>query len=620
MKKLLSLLLAAVLLPLAAGAVDLGPNQLLMGHYTTDDLATTGWGSNVLEGVATVATDFTADELALFRSGEIVAVRVGLVQSTPISRVFAIPVTPDGELLWNNMTEWSCNASSVGWNMIELETPYAINSLPDGYSLRIGFDYVQATKIAKPLSVVKVGTTAPAYHYVNGQWKQLIYSSKGNLSFQCVVESDNFPQYVVRVRNITGPKIISMGDDVNFTFETCNLGVMPVGAGECEYSVAVNGTEVATITNPMALTSSYAQMSGTISTEGYGEGSYRVTVSPKRVKGEEISEPSVTEFYFNIVEQVFQRQMRLVEQFTSVECTHCPKGTAALEALCNMRGDVAWVAVHQILSSYDPFQTAQCDTIANWQHCTGYPEASFDRTAGIESASEVCGVISYTNAQAGANAFNAFLDQIEDGTAWSTVYINSTYDPDTRKAVITVNGDLTPVFDGMMGADSKLTVYLTEDNLPYPQYNSGAWDNNYVHNNVLRVALGSAKGVDMNRTGNGYKNVFNVDIPADWNADNLSVVAFISRPLRSGHLTDLYVDNVNKRKLGEFDEPTSVRGDVNMDGDVDINDVTCLIDIVLGATVEHDPVAADCNIEGGDGDIDINDVTAVINRVLLGAW
>jgi hypothetical protein len=62
------------------------------------------------------------------------------------------------------------------------------------------------------------------------------------------------------------------------------------------------------------------------------------------------------------------------------------------------------------------------------------------------------------------------------------------------------------------------------------------------------------------------------------------------------------------------------RGDVNMDGTVDVNDVTRLIDVNLGKVVEYDAAAADCNIDGGDGSIDINDVTALIARLLSGAW
>ena len=36
----------------------------------------------------------------------------------------------------------------------------------------------------------------------------------------------------------------------------------------------------------------------------------------------------------------FDHQMFLLEQFTSTYCRHCPKGTACLEALSEMRGDI----------------------------------------------------------------------------------------------------------------------------------------------------------------------------------------------------------------------------------------------------------------------------------------
>ena len=61
----------------------------------------------------------------------------------------------------------------------------------------------------------------------------------------------------------------------------------------------------------------------------------------------------------------------------------------------------------------------------------------------------------------------------------------------------------------------------------------------------------------------------------------------------------------------------SLRGDVNGNGEVDINDVTRLIDVVLGRNVEYDAGAADCTL---NGEVDINDVTALINYVLKGTW
>ena len=68
------------------------------------------------------------------------------------------------------------------------------------------------------------------------------------------------------------------------------------------------------------------------------------------------------------------------------------------------------------------------------------------------------------------------------------------------------------------------------------------------------------------------------------------------------------------------DPSAFIRGDVDGNGDVDINDVTLLIDVVLGKDVVYDANAADCNVENGNDSIDINDVTALINRVLTGSW
>lgn len=63
------------------------------------------------------------------------------------------------------------------------------------------------------------------------------------------------------------------------------------------------------------------------------------------------------------------------------------------------------------------------------------------------------------------------------------------------------------------------------------------------------------------------------------------------------------------------EEAPSALGDVNGDSDVNISDVTALIDILLsGATA---PQAADCN---GDSNVNISDVTTLIDYLLTGVW
>ena len=76
-------------------------------------------------------------------------------------------------------------------------------------------------------------------------------------------------------------------------------------------------------------------------------------------------------------------------------------------------------------------------------------------------------------------------------------------------------------------------------------------------------------------------------------------------------------DSNGKQATGSFIVIVkAAAGDVNMDGRVDINDVTKLINILLGSVLnDYDPSAADYN---GNGTIDISDVTALINRILTG--
>ncbi len=611
MKKSLLLLLVAMMLPMLMGAMDLAENQRILGHYTTDDLSTTGWGKTGAKGVLSVAIELTADELSLYQGNKIVALRVGLAKTAPVSRVFIVPV--DGSGNCGEFAEWSCDVSEVGWNLIELETPYELN-LPADYSLRVGFDYEQKTSVTKPLSFVEVGTIYPALFYRDGNWT--INNLSGNLSLQCIVEGDNFLDYAIRMRDLTCKAKVKGGDDLSFSFWTCKLGDVEVPAGACTYEIAIDGDAVGTLTNTQALNDSYMRLMGNVNTAGLSAGPHTLSITAVSVNGEPIEVPASLMCSFATFDFGFSRQMRLVEQFTSTECTWCPLGSQNLQRLCDLRGDIAWVGVHQILSSYDPFQFAQADTIAMWQGGTSFPTGSFDRTQGVDSDNPnlVATVLSYNNPSYGASYFNDFLNSSRfDDPSWATVYINSTYDAATRKAVITVNGDLVPGYEGVMGTDSKLTVYITEDSLVARQIDQGTIVNNYVHNGVLRKALGSATGVDLKKTGDTYKNEFTVDIPTEWNAANLNIVAFISRPLRRNVYNDMYVTNTNKRKFGEFDEPAITLGDLNGDGILDVSDVTALIAAVLG---NQEGVSMDVADMNADGVLDVGDVTALIARVL----
>ena len=650
MKKLLSLLLAAMLLPMAMNAqllrntdikvqhapytlksfspkmmvpnrANLGENQMIMGHYDTDDYTTDGLGITGLPGTIPIGTIITPNELALFRGGKIVKFRVALAASTTVSRVFVAPVSSSGSI--GATTEWSCSVNSVGWNEVELETPYEIN-LDDNMSLLIGFDYKQ-TSSNYPISAVEVGDIYPSYIYYQGSWQNVGLDAYGNLSVQCVVESDNFPDYMISLMGLAVKPYTQLGDDILFGFSTRNAGVAAddVAAEACTYDVLIDGEVVATITNPEAFGGDFVEIYNSVPSAGVPVGRHTLTIRVGTLNGEPVENPLSVSRDFTVYEFGFDRQMHLIEEFTSNSCMYCPLGINMLKVLYNMRDDIAMVAIHGNQSQVDPSNTAQCDTLFSYMGATGWPSAAFDRSTGWEDDETIAPSIGYYEQyhQQIADAVSSFLDEIAEAPSFATININSKIDAETNEATITIDGQVTPDFTQTMGRDAKLTVYLTEDSLIYKQNNNGTWVQKYRHDHVLRLALGSVCGNALNITGETFKNEYTVSLPASWNTDKMEVIAFVSRPLANGATgvyTDMAVNQAFKRKLGEFDEPTSMRGDVDGDGKVNIDDVTALINFLLTSNPTGiDLVGADCDGEEG---IDIDDVTALINFLLTDNW
>jgi len=138
--------------------------------------------------------------------------------------------------------------------------------------------------------------------------------------------------------------------------------------------------------------------------------------------------------------------------------------------------------------------------------------------------------------------------------------------------------------------------------MSYMFYNSSNLRTVYVGNGWSTAAVTNSEFMFSNCTNlvGGQGTAYNSSNPKDKTYAHID-----GGPSNPGYFTD---------------KNASLRGDVNGDGHVDINDVTTLIDVVLGKDVEYNASAADCNTASGDGTVDINDVTALIARVLTGTW
>lgn len=548
--------------PQSFNRIDLPANQKIMGHYSSDSISAEGYAM-LSVGLQPVAIMLEPDELDVFQGGKIVAIRVGLAEPAEVSRVFVIPVKANGK--YGDKTEWRCEVGDAGWNVINLETPYEIN-LEAEEKLLVGF-YFKQTADGKPLSLVKVGKPYDTYTYkkvgTSARWRELGFTNDGNLSVQCIVEKEDYPDYSIASYGLRSNGFVQIGEDLPFALEVKNKGIKTVESGNLTVSVKIDGNEVATATNADAFCDDYYTLLGSAPTSDIESGDHVLSVQVVEIDGQPLEDMPVFESNFKAFQRVLPRQKHVVEQLTSTYCTYCPLGNSMLKVLTSQRDDIIWVAIHGNLGTgTDPFRSNQGDTIMSY--LTGgsisYPSGCFDRTPGWEDVNTITNGLGYYEEyhELVAEELGSFFDYVSESLpTFVELKGECFYDDQTRKAWVAVGGEISPDFNLMMGDDAKLTVYLVEDSLNARQLNLGTWENNYMHNGVFRRALGTVFGNKLNVVGNQYKNYFTTMIPSNWNWKNLRVVAFVSRPLRNAvnGFTDLYINNA---EVFSFQEGTGV--------------------------------------------------------------
>jgi hypothetical protein len=101
----------------------------------------------------------------------------------------------------------------------------------------------------------------------------------------------------------------------------------------------------------------------------------------------------------------------------------------------------------------------------------------------------------------------------------------------------------------------KLSVYLLEDGIVHYQNNGG---DDYVHDRVARMVLTGEEGdsVSVARDNGTRSFTYTASIPAGYNLENMSVLAFVQRKfdsqvvIQSGDYGEWYIDNCRIAKLG----------------------------------------------------------------------
>ncbi len=548
-------------------------DERLVGYYTTDDLPDVTKGGYVglsHSGTWRVGAVFDGDVLKNVVGAEFTKLRFALALQIDVPCAFIYAVDKDYVVAETPLAEIDLTGREtvLGWNDVELEAPIPIE---EGVYYLVGFEYVEKIGVEYPLVTDKEldVDVNPDYGFVgfgtiSGVQGWYSFSGGGNLCVQAVAKGGGSVDYDVVLKGLDASMYAQKDGQVDFTLSAKSEGrYIP---DSYALKMFIDGEEKGTLESPVRLSTSFQTVSGAADLGSLECGNHSLTVYLSEINGEtptECTENDTLQCEFTIFDGSVARQMNVIENFTSVNCTWCPRGHAVLEAMQDLYpGKWAWVALHYNMDGNDPYyqKNGKMDYIFEYAGCSSYPSAAFNRSLitdtelGVKDKMTIS--ISYADSEAAATIINDAIDRIyEDRPAMVTVDISTDYDEETGELYIKVTGDGGATARQML-EDNILTVYVTEDSLVYRQLNEGTYVEDYVHNNVFRGYASAAWGDDINWTSDSsYENDIVVTIDEDWNLKNLNLVAFISGPMLSNDHKNPYMD----RELGFVDNANMVK-------------------------------------------------------------
>lgn len=231
----------------------------------------------------------------------------------------------------------------------------------------------------------------------------------------------------------------------------------------------------------------------------------------------------------------------LIEDLTGQRCINCPTGTDIINGIIQTYGEdnVIAVGIHSgprgftgnskrvglMTDTGDEYYTY-------WANGTnlGQPSAIFNRKKGPSD---------------NLNNWAAEVGLIISEKANLSIDITNAYDAKKRELTTKVGAF------GVNGTvNGKLQVWIVEDGIKAMQMMpDGSANQEYIHNHVFRAAVNGTWGEEVTvKEGETTSKDYSYVLPETWNADNISVVAFVYNG--NG------VENVAKKHIVEHEEET----------------------------------------------------------------
>lgn len=430
-----------------------------------------------------------------------------------------------------------------GWNTFELDSALALS----GDSIYLGY-YFSSSSVAT--YAVANSSTIKSFikKGVSADWS----STKGVAVYGAIV-GDNLPAYDVVLSSDIEVIDVEMNKSVDFSFFVENVATDTIRTIEieCDFGNGRKDTKTIEVEIPYLAADSIV-VDGVVFDE---LGVYDVKFTITKLNGNDDLTPenNVHSVKVNVIERIVKRKV-LLEIFSTENCTNCPQGHEIVEASIDGRHEEIIEVGHHV-GFYTDQWTLPADTIyMNFYYAaivtTFAPAGMIDRTLFSKAdghknpyqGGDSCVVFDVV----GADVWNMLNIQLaKPAYAWIDLAANY----NDEDSILTINTSGKSITE--LGGDSRLTVYVTEDNLASER--QAGWNSDlrgpYYQHNVNRYIATDIWG-DQVALNEGFEKEYKVKVQPNWNVDNLNVVAFVhnysTKPNVKERYTDFNVYNAEK--------------------------------------------------------------------------
>lgn len=501
------------------------------------------------------AVRFTAADLERFTAdGTIDGINVGLSSKFNIASIKAW--LRDGltgeDIAAAEITKDSDPVLADGWNAARFDVPVRVEAGRDYYA---GYTMTLSKAASWALVSIQAGNHDEScwLKVGDGEWVDRS-SDLGILNLELLISSTNLPQNDLELTkaDLLG-KYLVPGQGVEVEYSLHNVGMKTVSGYTLTLADQEAGVSLSKQIECDLAHDARVTQTETFDIEGLlPEHLYTFTLTVSNPNGEEDETPGdnvATLPQVTAIDGTYVRTV-LIEEFTTERCPNCPAAAKNLELMCNTLTDNEKEHT-AIVCHHSGFQTDSFTQPCDESYLFFYgpsgrcfaPAFMFDRICKAERQLPVVGPQSYSG-------LKSYYVQEANREAFYSIALTGHHDEATR----TIELDIAGKAAARIFANPRITVYLTEDDVPAVRQSNGGAD--YRHNHVIR-AYNSTWGVEPTWSDHfNYTASATLTYPEGCDISNMKLVAIISN-LNASDCNDCEVGNAFSVGLADLKESGS---------------------------------------------------------------